>query len=99
MACKTLKLATDPNTYLVTRIIGSNMLNTFFKSNHIDLHVHHPLSKEKEDNTGKRDPSKDRKQKVPRKKPDGFNDQLSTAASIPPQTITDEANEDYFTEE
>lgn len=99
MACKTLKLATDPNTFLITRIIDSNMINTFFKSNNIDLHVHHPLSKEREDNTGKRDPNKDRKQKVPRKKPDGFNDQLSTVASIPAQTITDEPYEDYFPEE
>ena len=99
MACKLLKLATDPNTFLITRIIGSNMLNTFFKSNNIKLHVHHPQSKEMEDKTGKRDPDKDSKQKVPRKKPDGFNDQLSTATSIPPQTIIDEANTDYFPEE
>jgi hypothetical protein len=99
MACKTLKLSSDPNTFLVTRIIGSNMINTFFKLNNIDLHVHHPLSKEREDSTGKRDPNKDRKQKVPRKRPDGFNDQLSTSASIPPQTVTDEANIDYFPEE
>lgn len=99
MACKTMQLSTNPNTFLVTRIIGSNMINTFFKANNIDLHVHHPLSKEREDKTGKRDPNKDRKQKVPMKKPDGFNDQLSSMASIPPQIVIDVANIDYFPEE
>lgn len=99
MVCKTLKFSTNSNTFLVTRIVDSNMLNTFFKTNHIDLHVHHPLSKEREEKTGKRDPSKDRKQKVPREKPSGFNDKLSTTASIPTQITIDEANTNYFPEE
>lgn len=97
MACKTLKLpSSSKDTYLITRIVESDMLNDFFERNDIDPHVHHPLSKKKEDKTGKRDPKKDKKRNVPRNKPKNFNDKLSTSASIPPQIIEDNPNKEYF---
>ena len=96
MACKTLKLPSSNNTYLITKILESNMLNTFFKTNNIDLHIYHPLSKRKEDYTGKRNTKNDKKRYEPKNKPSRFNDKLSTKASIPKQTVLDEPNIDYF---
>lgn len=97
IACKILKLPTSlDETYLITRIVATNIFNDFLKISNIDLHVYHPQSKREEDKTGKRDPKKDRKRKVPKKKPKNFNDKLSTSAEIPAQTIEDAPNKDYF---
>jgi len=95
--CKTLKLPNSSHeTYLITRFVATDLFNNFFKNNNIDLHVFHPLRKKKEKKTGKRDPNKDRKRKVPKNRPRSFNDQLGTSAEIPLQVVEDIPSKDYF---
>ncbi|MCB5267740.1 MAG: hypothetical protein LHW46_06495 [Candidatus Cloacimonetes bacterium] len=97
VVCKTLKLPqSSKDTYLITRFVATDLFNGFLEKDDIDLHVFHPISKKKEDKTGKRDPKKDKKTKVPKKKPKNFNDKLSTSAAIPPQIIEDNPNKEYF---
>lgn len=96
MYCRVLRFPSQHNVALITEILDSTMLNQLFTSLDIELYVHHPLSKFKEEKTGKRDKSKDRKRNVPAQQNEEVDDQLSSQASLPEQLITNEENTAFF---
>jgi len=99
MYCRVLKFPSQSNVALVVQVLDSTMLSNLFTSLDIELHVHHPLSKRKENKTGKRDASKDRKKNVPTQQSEEVDDQLSSQTSIPEQLITNQIHTAFFLEE
>jgi len=99
MHCKTLRLPKNQNVALIVNILDSNMINNFLTDHDIDLYIDHPLSKSREEKTGKRDPTKDTRHKVPQKDPEKFDDSLSSQASIPEQMVINKDCTEYFSEE
>jgi hypothetical protein len=98
MTCNVLELEKNSNVKLVTQILSSNMTNTFYKRIG-KLHVHHPLAQEQAPKTGKRDPSKNNYKKIPKNRPNDFDDSLGTSASLPIQRVTNSDDIDDFPEE